>query len=89
MENPQFPINLIGGQWNKIATNINGAGTIHKKTKDVDYLQTYRLTGETAPTDISEGVLMFLDYSYEPFGVDSAVDIYVWASKDAVLRLDR
>ncbi len=89
MKNPEYPIYIIGGQWNKIATNINGSGTIHKKTKDVDYLHTYRLTGETAPTDIAEGFLMFQDSSYEPFGVDSAIDIYVWSSKDAVLRLDR
>ncbi len=89
MQNPEYPIAITAGQWNKIATNITGSGTIHKKTKDVDYLHTYRLTGEATPTDIAEGIVMFLDNSYEPFGVDSAVDIYVWSSKDAVLRLDR
>jgi len=88
MQNPEYPINITAGVWNKIATAVIGTGTIHRKTP-CDHLQTYRLTGDPAPIDPTEGIVMFLNYSYEPYGSDSPIDIYVLPSTDAVLRIDR
>ena len=90
MENPQYPINLIKGQWNKVLTGVTGTGTIHRKTYNkFDHLQTYRLTGAPAPTSIDEGIVMFLNNSFEPWGSDSPIDIYVWPVEDSILRSDR
>lgn len=87
MANPQYPVNLIGGQWNKVATGVT-SGKIYRKTLGCDHYQTYRLNGDPAPTTIDEGVLIFDKTYLEPIGASSAIDVYIWSTKDAVLRVD-
>lgn len=90
MENPQYPVNLIKGQWNKILTGVNGTGTIHRTASNrFDHFQTNRLTGEPAPTSLDEGIVMFQNNLFEPWGVDAPIDIYIWPIKDSILRIDR
>ena len=89
MENPIYPINLVGGQWNKVLSAYTGTGTIDKKTENCDYYQTYRIANEDAPTLFDEGTPIFLNTYTEEFGSDSSIDIYVWSTKDAVIRLNR
>lgn len=80
-------------EWYKIATDIN-SGNIQKATKNETnnqiFYQTYRLTGDPAPTEQNEGVRMFAD---DPVSEDIAsieqIDVYVWAENGpAYLRLN-
>lgn len=87
MANPQYPVNLVKGQWNLVATAVQ-TGIIHKKLLDCDYYQTYRLTGGAAPTTIDEGVLIFDKSLTEPISNSVAIDVYIWCSKDGILRVD-
>ena len=71
----------------KIATNVI-AGNIfkhHYDGREFLYCQTYRLTGEAAPTVSEmrgEMVLMFQDNpEVEPITSQSAIDIYVYAGQ--------
>lgn len=86
MNDPQYPVNLIAGQWNLVATSVT-TGLIHKKT-DCNYLQTFRLTGGTAPTLISEGVLLFNLDDVAEISATEPIDVYIWVSKDAIIRVD-
>ena len=84
MNNPlviEIPQNI----WTKVATGIT-IGTIHKtdslKSKTpTSYLQTFRLTGEAAPTEISpEAALMFLDKEgTEDISSTAPIDVYITA----------
>ena len=72
------------GEWTPVATNVT-VGKIHKKsTKPRVYFQTYRDTGETAPTTIDEGVEMFINSIISESIVSSgAIDVYVWTTEEA------
>jgi hypothetical protein len=87
--NPLFPVAVPVGVWTKIATSVT-AGTIYNKKTTSGYFQTFRLTGDNAPTDLAEGVSMFIDQpDFEEIGNDSPIDIYVYSlGKDGVLRVD-
>lgn len=63
--------------WTKVATNVT-IGQIHRKsTKPNGYLQTYRLTGGTAPTDVEEGVPVFGGGSQAEISAAAAIDVYI------------
>lgn len=64
------------GQWTKVATNVT-AGQVHKIITTPFYLQTYRDTGQTAPTAQSEGV-MFSGNSLD-ISASAGIDVYIWA----------
>ena len=74
--------------WQKVATNVT-TGQIHiKNTSPDSYFQTYRITGNPAPTVSDEGV-------YMPWGklqtISSAagIDVYIYCKgKDGRIRLD-
>lgn len=68
------------GEWTPVAINKT-TGVVHILKTDVDnYLQTYRDTGEAAPTLISEGV---------PFdtplviSASAPIDVYIWCMGEA------
>lgn len=66
------------GEWTLVVSNVTSA-TIHvlKRNASVTgYAQTYRPTGDAAPTLITEGV-GFKDAFYA--GAPVAIDLYVWA----------
>ena len=62
--------------WTQVATNITTA-IIHKKITTPQYYHTYRLTGGTAPTDLSDGIVL-VDQSVE-YNHSAPIDIYIYA----------
>jgi hypothetical protein len=66
--------------WTKIATNVV-TGTVYKQSNaPANYLQTFKLTGEAAPTDEDEAVVLFEPGRISvPISSDSAIDVYVMA----------
>lgn len=81
MENPNV-ISLPEWEWTKIATNVI-MGTIHRLSTTVYYYQTYRKTGEAAPTAPTigtipnEAVKIFEQKSEEDIGAPAAADVYI------------
>lgn len=76
------------GVWTKVATNVKN-GNLHKKNHTPLYKQTYRLTGDPAPTTPDEAVLMFSKCLSEIIRSDVAIDVYVWCvGADGELRVD-
>lgn len=76
------------GAWQKVATNVT-TGQIHIATTKPDgYFQTYRITGNPAPTLQDEGI-------YIPWGttqiISSAagIDVYIYCKgSNGKIRLD-
>lgn len=68
--------------WTIVAQNVT-AGQIKMLTKGPVYLETYRMTGEDAPTESSEGVAIFLDTYAEVISASAAIDVYVMARGSA------
>ncbi len=67
--------------WTKIVTNVTN-GMVHLLTASRGiYLQTYRQTGEAAPTLASEGVRIF-DNEAE-ISSDSNIDVYIYCQGEA------
>ena len=81
MSNPVF-VECPAGAWTKIATSVV-TGFVHKIIHTRRYLQTYKETGETAPTLKAEGVGLFLESNTEEISSSSPIDIYVWCVGDA------
>jgi len=65
------------GVYTKIATNVT-SGIVHKLLTGPVYKQTYRLTGQAAPTLETEAALMFENSMSEEISADAAIDVYVW-----------
>lgn len=81
MANPVW-VDCISGQWIKVATAVT-SGVVHKhETIAAQYLQTYKLTGEAAPTLITEGVRAFEGKLIEEIGHSVAIDVYIWVVGD-------
>lgn len=63
--------------WTKVATNVT-AGQVHILSKaPSQYAHTYRLTGEAAPTTLTEAVVM--SQTSLPISAAAAIDVYVYA----------
>ena len=66
--------------WTKVATNVT-TGFIKKlKGSPVKMLETYRMTGDAAPDDDSEGAALFEDS--DTMEIDSplaGIDVYVYS----------
>jgi len=77
MPNPVIIIITPADTWQKVATNVI-EGFVHVIGGPARYVQTYRLTGEAAPTDTEEGV-SFDASGTEPIKANSglAIDVYV------------
>lgn len=75
-------------QWTIVATNTT-EGQLHKQTNGPVYLQTYKETGEQAPSARSEGVLVFELEDSLPISAGAGIDVYIWASdKPGSVRVD-
>ena len=78
--------------WQKVATSVT-SGNIYRLTTDVDYYQTYRLTGVAAPSNPTLGTLqdeavrMFGIDNPEPIGHSEAIDVYILVKYDKTLAL--
>lgn len=78
MENP-VTVNCPAGQWTLVAENVT-SGYIRKLNEQpYAYLSTYRLTGEAAPTDKSEGIVIFRDLEInEKISASQGIDVYLY-----------
>ena len=81
MANPAI-ITCTKGAWTKVATNVT-IGQIHNKATLAEYYQTYRNTGDPAPTDLTDAVKIFK--KDKSILIDSSVniDVYLWCKKFA------
>jgi hypothetical protein len=86
MANPVI-VSLNEWEWVKVATSVT-TGTISKIKTKVDYYQTYRETGDTAPTALTrkelpeEAIEMFKKSDQEPIADESLIDVYVMCKND-------
>lgn len=77
MSNPVF-FDLPADTWTKVATSVV-IGQIRRKDLRATYLQTYRGTGEAAPTLKADGVLAFDEYpNREPIEDTNLIDVYLY-----------
>ncbi|RLB92830.1 MAG: hypothetical protein DRH26_05330 [Deltaproteobacteria bacterium] len=77
MANPVF-VSCIKDSWTKVATNVT-TGAIHKfDVTPYEYLQTYRDTGDPAPTLITEGIPAFENSRTDMISATSGIDIYLY-----------
>ena len=89
MANPVF-IDLTKDTWTKVATAVT-SGIVHKiKSQPYNYLQTYRLTGEAAPTDKADGVRVFEnDIDFVEIAATVPIDVYLYpVNADGRIRVD-
>lgn len=64
--------------WTKIATNVT-TGTIHRKLKSPNlYLQTYRDTGDAAPTTIADAVPILVGGEQAEISASVSIDVYIY-----------
>lgn len=67
------------GVWTKVADEST-SGAIHNMSTNPNvYRQTYRLAGETAPTNDDDAIPIFLDESPHEFSSDAPIDVYIKA----------
>lgn len=74
MANPNI-VSCTADTWNAIATNVT-AGQVWIKDTGVQYLHTYRMTGDPAPTTLTDA----LDFLGLRMAIDSAtaIDVYLY-----------
>ncbi len=100
MANPSVVDISTEWAWQEVATNVT-TGIIHRLTSVVEYYQTYRLTGESAPsaptlgTLPEEAVRIFEDGNQESILSSAAIDVYLMvkyndtlAGRDGKIRVD-
>jgi len=87
MANPVI-ITCPADAWTPVAIKVS-TGLIHRKLSIPLYLQTYRDTGETAPTSRDEGVPVFVDSNTAVISAAANIDVYLWAiGKPGEVRVD-
>jgi hypothetical protein len=82
MANPVI-FTLTPNSWNLVALNVTG-GIINQLTTEI-MLQTYRNTGDNAPTDRAEGIAFENEVQISS---STAIDVYVWSDDGGKLRVD-
>jgi len=69
--------------WTKVATDVI-SGSVHKKSYEPqEYLQTYRVTGNAAPTVLTDGIWAFKNNEPEAISATSGIDVYIYALTSA------
>ena len=89
MANPVI-IDCPAGIWTLAAANVTSGRLKILSTAPNAYLETYRMTGEAAPTNQSEGIPAFPDdgVTAEIQSV-APIDVYIMAvGKDGKIRAD-
>ncbi len=92
MANPLVVNILTEWVWQKVATSVK-TGIVHRLNTDVNYYQTYRLTGAGAPTTPTlgtipeEAVRMFELSSSETISSAENIDVYIMVKYDKTLKL--
>lgn len=93
MANPVF-VDCTKNSWELVAEDVK-QGVINIVRDDIAYLQTYKLTGEAAPTAKSDGVRVYdpenanlKDYQII-ISATANIDVYLWAENhDGRIRAD-
>ena len=87
MTNPVETI-VPANVWTKVATAVT-SGQLHKlSSAPRAYYQTYRMTGDSAPTEQPK-VGIFESSQHESAGSVSPIDVYVYAlGLDGLVRVD-
>lgn len=81
MANPEIKT-LNEWEWTKVATNVT-TGSMHRIRSTVYYYQTYRLTGEAAPSDPTvgempdEAVRIFEESNQISISSTDPIDVYI------------
>lgn len=76
MANPAVVV-CAANQWTKVATSVT-SGQLHLLSRaPSQYSHTYRDTGQAAPTDLSEAVV--IDRVSIPISAPVNIDVYVYA----------
>jgi hypothetical protein len=79
---------LTKDTWVKVATGVT-TGLIHKMSKGINILQTYRDTTNPAPTDLTDAIRAFGDSHTEQISAGSPIDVYLYAqNQDGKVRID-
>jgi len=77
------------GEWKKVATNVITGQVKKINGKPYKYLETYRMTGSSAPALQTEGVTIFLNTNSEEISASAAIDVYIMAvGEDGEVRVD-
>ena len=66
----------LEGVWTRVALSVKD-GNVALKNDHIKYLQTYRETGEDAPSDLSDAMPVRGDGS--PIASNTAIDVYIYA----------
>jgi len=67
--------------WTKVAEDVV-TGVIHRLVSTVNYYQTYRLTGQAAPTELSERVRIFEQSNEAAISATEAIDVYLYCENN-------
>ena len=88
MANPVI-VDCPEGEWTSVATNVT-TGQIKKIGKKPNlYLETYRMTGNAAPTSQTEGAPAFQISDSEQISATAGIDVYIMAvGADGRVRVD-
>ncbi len=92
MANPLVVNILTEWVWQKVATAVK-TGAIHRLSSEVYYYQTFRLTGQAAPTAPTlgtipeEAVKMFGDSDQVSISSVANIDVYIMVQYDNTLVL--
>lgn len=65
------------GQWTKVASGVT-SGTLTISLTAANYLRTYRMAGNLAPTLRSDGLPIFKGRRQEEIKSDLSIDVYIW-----------
>lgn len=85
MANPAI-VACAADAWTKVATNVT-TGMVHVKMSRPSYSQTYRLTGEAAPTDLTDAIP--LPDGSHAISATAGIDVYIWSHQYAgAVRVD-
>ena len=81
MANPAF-VTCTADTWVKVATAVQ-TGQLWKANTSPDYFQTYKITGDPAPTTRGEGMALFSNGISESISSAVLIDVYVYAAGSA------
>lgn len=78
MANPSV-VACAADTWVKVASAVT-AGALYNMTPTVEYMQTYRMAGQAAPSNNDGAILAFSD-PYAPLAISAAaaIDVYLKA----------
>lgn len=78
MANKPIAVSCPADTWTEVATNVT-AGNINRMLKDPNvYLQTWRRSGQAAPTSISEGLPIFVKDGDNVISSPYGIDVYIY-----------